>query len=121
MNEMRATTRLPGALAQAHAYLMGRQCANGGFSFYRSEFLEEPNPHDTWHALAALCLLGTEAPRREDIIRFVAGEVVSEQPYALYFRMRVLCLLESPDPEPAAVRAAVASLAAAVVGILLLD
>ena len=57
--------RLDAALARARAYLLGRQCANGGFSFYRGEYLEEPNTHDTWHALAAMRMLGTPPPGRE--------------------------------------------------------
>lgn len=101
------------ALAGARAYLSARQCASGGYSFYRSEYLEEPNIRDTWHALAALRLLGTPAERGEDIVRFVVAQPLSEQPYALYFRVRSLCLLQRPDPEHAAVRAAVAALAAA--------
>ena len=107
---MASHRRLAQALAQARAYLVGRQCANGGYSFYRSEDLEEPNLHDTWHALAGLRLLSTGVPRREDLIRFVVGQPISEQPYALYFRVRCLCLLESADPDPAAVSAAVAAL-----------
>lgn len=99
-------------LARARAYLLGRQCADGGFSFYRSEYQEEPNAHDTWHALAALRLLGTPTPRRGDLARYVAGQPVSEQPYALHFRVRSLSLLDSPDPEPATVRATAAALAA---------
>lgn len=98
------------ALSSARAYLLGRQCANGGFSFYRSDYLEEPNTHDTWHALAALRLLGIAPPRREEILRFIADQPVSEQPYALYFRVRSLRLLDGPDPEHAAVRAAAAAL-----------
>jgi prenyltransferase beta subunit len=99
------------ALARARAYLRGRQCADGGFSFYRSEYLEEPNAHDTWHALAALRLLGAPAPKRDDMSRFVLRQALSEQPYALYFRVRSLNLLGSPDPEHTAVRAAVVALA----------
>lgn len=36
---------------------------------------------------------------------------MKEQPYALYFRVRSLCLLDNPDPEHAALHAAVAALA----------
>ncbi len=98
------------ALAWARGYLLGRQCANGGFSFYRDEHLEEPSLHDTWHALAALALLDERAPRREDLIHFIAGEPVVAQPYALYFRVRSLALLGHPDPQHAAVAAAAAAL-----------
>lgn len=103
-------SRLDAALALARDYALGRQCANGGFSFYRNDYLEEPSPHDTWHALAALRLLGTSPPREEDIFRFIIDQPVTAQPYALYFRVRSLGLLEAADPEHAAVRAAVAAL-----------
>lgn len=113
MMEIQVPERIPAqALASARAYLLGRQCADGGFSFYRSEYLEEPSLHDTWHAMAALHLLGTPVPRREAVVRFIVGQPVSSQPYALYFRVRGLDLLDSGDPESAAVRAAVAALAA---------
>lgn len=105
-----AAHRLTQALARARAYLLGRQCANGGFSFYRSDVLEEPDTHDTWHALAALRCLGTSPPRRQDIVRFVAQQPVPAQPYGLYFRVRSLCLLDAADPFHAAVREAVAAL-----------
>jgi hypothetical protein len=105
-----AAHRLTQALARARAYLLGRQCANGGFSFYRSDVLEEPDTHDTWHALAALRCLGTSPPRRQDIVRFVAQQPVPTQPYGLYFRVRSLCLLDAADPFHAAVREAVAAL-----------
>jgi prenyltransferase beta subunit len=108
------TPRLAPALAQARAYLLGRQCTNGGFSFYRSEYLEEPNTHDTWHALAALQLLGAPPPRWQDIVRFVVDQSVAAQPYGLYFRVRSLCLLDTADPAHAAAREAVAALTTAV-------
>ncbi|WP_448509954.1 prenyltransferase/squalene oxidase repeat-containing protein [Immundisolibacter sp.] len=115
MMETRQVLHVPvSALTRAHAYLMGRQCANGSFSFYRSEYLEEPNMHDTWHALSALCLLGTSVPRTADITRYIIGQPVLHQPYALMFRVRSLRLLASPDPQHAAVRAAAAALTAAV-------
>lgn len=42
-------------------YIAKRKCAGGGYCFYR---LEEPNPHDTYFALAALALL--QVPRRDE-------------------------------------------------------
>jgi prenyltransferase beta subunit len=111
MTEIRTAAHISmQALAKARAYLLGRQCANGGFSFYRSEYLEEPNTHDTWHALATLRLLGTHAPRGKDIVRFVIDQPVAAQPYGLFFRVRSLCLLDTTDPEHVAVREAVAAL-----------
>lgn len=99
------------ALKRARDYLLGRQCADGGFSFYRSEYLEEPNLYDTWHALAALRLLGVQAPGEAEVFRFICGQPFPEHPYALYFRVRSLLLLERADPMQAEVREAVAALA----------
>ena len=57
------TSRARQAVAEATAYLRGRQSYNGGFCFYRFEYLDEPNLRDTYHAIAALTLLGAEVPR----------------------------------------------------------
>ena len=66
-----ATTH--GLLAGALAYLRGRQCRAGGFCFYRSQYLEEPNLLDTWHALAAYDLLGQRVPRRGALDTWLDG------------------------------------------------
>lgn len=61
------------SFARAAAYVQGRQCRNGGFCFYRNEYLEEPNLSDTWHALAALKLLQVTTPRSDDVEAWLAG------------------------------------------------
>jgi hypothetical protein len=101
---------LDSALDGARTYLLGRQCANGGFSFYRTDYLEEPDPSDTWHAVAALARLGITVPRQPEVIRYLTSQPVSAQPYGLYFRTRVLDRLGSADPEAGAVAEAVAIL-----------
>lgn len=50
-------------LRAAVDYLSGRQTPLGGFCFYRDWGVEEPSAADTFHALAALALLG--APPRD--------------------------------------------------------
>lgn len=110
MTDSAYRTRLDQAIDHARAYLLGRQCANGGFSFYRTAYLEEPDPSDTWHAVAALDRLGETAPRREAVARFVVSQPLTAQPYGLYFRTRVLDLLSETDPEEMAVTAAVDAL-----------
>lgn len=102
------------ALCRARDYFVARQCRSGGFCFYRTAYLEEPNLHDTWHALAALGLLGARAPRPAAIMDFVGSEPATAQPYALYYRVRILGLLGGSDPGQAGVRVAVAALAAPV-------
>lgn len=52
-------------------YVLGRQCHNGGFCFYRFEDLEEPNLGDTWHALASLRLLGADIPHRDTLLTWL--------------------------------------------------
>ncbi|MDQ7830115.1 MAG: prenyltransferase/squalene oxidase repeat-containing protein [Desulfovibrionaceae bacterium] len=44
---------------QAVDYILERACRSGGFCFYR---LDEPNPQDTYYALAGLHLLGVPPP-----------------------------------------------------------
>lgn len=101
---------LDSALDGARAYLLGRQCANGGFSFYRMDYLEEPDPSDTWHAVAALGRLGATVPRQPEIVRYATSQPVSEQPYGLYFRTRVFDLLGLADPEATTVVETIAAL-----------
>jgi hypothetical protein len=47
---------------QALAYLASKQCANGSFCGYRMEYLEEPNPRDTFFSVASFQLLGKAVP-----------------------------------------------------------
>jgi hypothetical protein len=77
--------RVAQALRRAAQYLLGRQCADGGFCFYRSEHLEEPNLGDTYHAVSALKLLDHAVPREPDIVAFVDRFPQSEQPHHLYY------------------------------------
>ncbi len=104
------SSRLTTALRRARSYVQSRQCVNGGYSFYRSEYLEEPNLHDTWHALAALRLLGTLPLRAQETADFVTAQSLWGPPYGLYFRVLSLSLLGHPEPERATVRASVAAL-----------
>jgi len=52
-------------------YLRSRQSFNGAFCFYRSDYVDEPNLHDTYHAVAALTVLGECVPRVDELIRFL--------------------------------------------------
>jgi hypothetical protein len=69
----RLHTRAQRAVAKTLDYLRGRQSANGGFCFYRWRGVDEPNLHDTWHALATFALLGAEIPRPAAAGSFVNG------------------------------------------------
>jgi hypothetical protein len=101
---------LAAPLACARDYLLGRQSPAGGFCVYRSEWLDEPNLFDTWHAVAALGLLRTPVPDAAACARFVASRAVQPQPHALYYRVRSLRALGASDPRNGQVRDAVAHL-----------
>ncbi len=95
---------------QARHYLLGRQSPLGGFCFYRSTYLDEPNLSDTWHAVAALALLSEVPPHRETLVSFVCTQPPGKQPYALYYRTFTLDALSSVDPDHAAVAESVHAL-----------
>jgi len=86
---------------RARHYLLARQSPSGGFCFYRTEYLDEPNLFDTWHAVAALKLLGELPLHREMLVGFVCAQAPCRQPYALYYRTFTLDALGSPDPDQA--------------------
>lgn len=65
------------ALANAAHYLHDRQSSNGGFCFYRWMGVDEPNLHDTWHAVAALTLIGAEVPRADAVAASLDGYVTT--------------------------------------------
>jgi len=100
--------RLIEACDRARGYLLERESPDGGFCFYRTADLEEPNLFDTWHAVAALALLGAVPAHRTRLIRFVAEQGVVGELYSLYYRARILHALGVADTERAAVRALVA-------------
>lgn len=94
----------------ARRYLLGCQSPTGGFCFYRSEYLDEANLFDTWHAVAALTLLSELPPHRAELVNFVFAQPPSRQPYALYYRIFILKALGSSDPDHAVIEKNVRSL-----------
>ena len=89
---------------KARSYLLGRQSQSGGFCFYRSTYLDEPNLSDTWHAVASLQLLGEAFPKFGLLRNFVCMQPVAKQLYDLYFRTFTLKTLNCDDPELAEVK-----------------
>ena len=77
--------RVAKACTRAAQYVLSRQCASGGFCFYRSEHIEEPNLADTHHAVATLKLLGHVIPRLPDLVAFLDRFPPSGQPAHLYY------------------------------------
>ncbi len=57
----------------AARYVLGRQGASGGYSFYRTPEwgIDEPNAPDTGAALSALRRLGIAAPRRDATVAYL--------------------------------------------------
>lgn len=95
---------------RACSYLYSRQSPAGGFCFYRTEYLDEPNLSDTWHAVAALRLLGEQPQQSESIANFVYRHPAGRQLYALYYRTFILDALGIADPERPAVMESVHAL-----------
>lgn len=102
--------QLQAALDKARAYLLSRQSASGGFCFYRGAGVDEPNPFDTWHAVAALKLFGLQPAAPDTVADCVARAELQAQPYGLYYRVRTLQALGHTDPASESVREAVAGL-----------
>lgn len=74
------------ALERATAYIRSRQCSNGGFCYYRTEYLEEPNLNDTYHALAACKLQDLPLPNRQQLAAYVEScRTRSSRPDYLYY------------------------------------
>jgi hypothetical protein len=59
------------AMAKAETYIRSRQSPEGGFCFYKSDYVDKPNLYDTYHAIAALSLLGAEVPSTDLVVQFV--------------------------------------------------
>lgn len=91
---MTTATQRAAALVLAGRYLQGRQCPQGGFCFYRSEYVNEPNLADTFHAVSALRLLGI-APLRPDLLHdYLRGIEPSAQPWDLFHLTGTLRVLD---------------------------
>lgn len=83
--------------ARAARYLRGRQSPQGGFCFYRTAELDEPSLFDTYHAVAALALLGDTVVEQGALLRFVRSFPSTGQLPALYYRAFILQHLARPD------------------------
>ncbi len=84
------------ALARAREYLIGRQCADGGFCFYRSEYVEESNLRDTYHAVASLALVGMNPPRKEQVVAFVENSTLYGISYLYHYAFALELLGSEP-------------------------
>lgn len=85
--------RARAATAKAGGYLRGRQSYNGAFCFYRSYGVDEPNLHDTYHAVAGFRLLRAQPPRDERLAEFL-GTFPAAGVHQLYYCAFALEMLD---------------------------
>jgi hypothetical protein len=64
-------SRTHNAIRRAKAYIYSRRSLEGGYCFYKSEYVDEPNLCDTYHAITALKLMGADELRTTELVRFV--------------------------------------------------
>lgn len=98
------------ACRRAGHYLLGRQCPQGGFCFYRSEFVNEPNLADTYHAVRALALLGLQGEWRDGVREYLSGIAPSAQPWDLYHLAGAWRTIDADWTPDGALRANIAGL-----------
>jgi hypothetical protein len=90
-------------MQRAAAYILDRTCPSGGFCFYR---LDEPNPHDTYFALATLELLGLPFDDNGRTVQYLChvqqdnGAFVS-LPQAFFVLLSLKMLNSQPPHDPA--------------------
>jgi hypothetical protein len=88
------------AVAKAEAYIASRRSSDGGYCFYKSEFVDEPNLCDTYHAVATLRVIGTEVPRVTEVARFVKQSRLYGIKYLYWYAFTLDCLGRASLIEP---------------------
>lgn len=102
--------RIEVACDLAVGYLTARQSPRGGFCFYRSKWIDEPNLADTYHAVRALRRLARRIPLHDAVRKFVLSFTASGQPGHLFYAASLLEMLEPGMEWHADLKARVASL-----------
>lgn len=102
--------RIVSACHCAASYLEGRQSPGGGFCFYRTDYLDEPNLCDTFHAVSALTRLGRSMPQHERVREFLGPFCASHQPGILFHLISALRILQPDADVPDRVGAAIDAL-----------
>ena len=97
------------AEARAEAYILSRQSEAGGFCFYRSGPVDEPNLRDTYHAVTALTLLGATVPATDRLVQFVSSGRTFDSGFLSWYAF-TLDRLGRTGPIDAARRAQIAKL-----------
>ena len=88
--------RIEQAIDRAVDYIASRQCHNGGFCYYRTDDLEEPNLHDTYYAVAACGLVQRQIPNRDKVMDYLRsmGTTGQQSSYLYYYAFTVYLLGE---------------------------
>lgn len=89
---------------RALAYLRNKQSPEGGFCFYRTAGVEEPNLADTYHAVRTFRLLEHTPPRQEQIVTLARLSMERPQPSDQYYSAFILRSLADGQEFPAAWR-----------------
>jgi hypothetical protein len=79
-------------VARAEAYILSRQSEAGGFCFYKSGLVDEPNLRDTYHAVAALTLLGATVPAIDRLVQFVSSSHTFDSGFLYWYAFTLDCL-----------------------------
>lgn len=98
------STATRAAVEAAVRYLESRRCRNGGYCFYRTDSLEEPNLHDTYHAVSALCLAGPSVADVHKTLQYLESSPLDswEHVYCRVFALHAIG--ENPAARPDLVR-----------------
>lgn len=92
------------------SYLAAHQSPGGGFCFYRTAHLDEPNLADTFHAVATFHLLGEAVPRADKVARYLDRFDAESQPHLLYYVVQARRMLEAAFAPNARTAASIAAL-----------
>ncbi|HBW57316.1 MAG TPA: prenyltransferase [Oscillatoriales bacterium UBA8482] len=82
---------------RAIQYLSSKQCTNGGFCTYKMEYLEEPNPRDTFFAVSSFQLIGRDIPHRHQVKAYL-HQVLGDLQTRLFSPDKILSQIHSKTP-----------------------
>jgi hypothetical protein len=88
------------AVAKAETYIHSRRSREEGYCFYKSEYVDEPNLCDTYHAVAALRLIGAGEPRTAEIVQFVEQCRIFGVNYLYWYAFTLDCLGRASSVDP---------------------
>lgn len=96
-DRQRASERLVQA---ARRYLLDRRSRDGGFCYYRSVYLDEPNLSDTYYAVSALELIGSPPESGDSLVHFATRFIHVRQALARYHAASLLRCVQGAEFQP---------------------